>query len=183
MPENNVDYQVWLRTIGAYLDGHSASFINVLETSDGFAIRYQKDQGDPELAAAEIKYGDLQSLESSLETRRSRKRPKPPGSVGGRAHSYQNFFRALGRELHQAAAWNILLDELPHGFVLTYLYLDPRQDYNFHKRMVFVGPEEQEAVLQSAYRRRTRQPGILSRLTGAVPQSQPSLHTQSRGRP
>jgi hypothetical protein len=42
------------------------------------------------------------------------------------------------------------------GAIITYLHLDPRQDFLPRKRMVFLTVADKEVILQDAYARRQR---------------------------
>jgi hypothetical protein len=67
---------------------------------------------------------------------------------------YENFLRALGYELDRTQAYTITIDEMDDGLVLTYLFIDARQSFLPHKRMIFLAPKELETVKQDAVQRR-----------------------------
>lgn len=164
MAVERVPYQVVLRAIGAYLDEHAASAINVIETDDGFAVRYQRDPDRPDLGFGRFSNDDLVALKAHLEWHRT-----PERRSGGPARSrvgYQDFFRALGYELDQIPAYDVLLDEVEDDLLLTYLQLDPAHGVIAHKRMIKAGPAERQEVLESARGRRqaSAPSGLLDRL-------------------
>ncbi len=154
-----VPYQATLRAIGAHMDDIDASRINLLEVADGFMVRYEGKGTDGELAVVHLRHTDLLSLTHELE----RKRKRRPFSLfqanqepGG---SYENILRALGFELDQAEAYSLLIDELDDGMIVTYQYLRPSEGFQARKRMVILGTDAMEAVIESAKDRRDQPVG------------------------
>lgn len=181
MPLDKVPYEMALRSIGAYFDEHGAQEINVIETNEGFSIRYQPDPVQPDLRSGEFKYDDLESLTGHLEWHRNPRHSARNGDQNGR---YQDFFRALGHELDYVTAYDILLDEVGDSILLTYLQLDPAHSVAARKLMIMVGSKERQEVLASAHRRRiagSTQPGLLDVLAGrAKTEGQEDLETGTR---
>lgn len=68
---------------------------------------------------------------------------------------YQDFLRALGHELEQVPGYEILLEELEEGFLLTYQYLLPSEGYQPRKQMAVIAAEEREDILTRARGRRS----------------------------
>jgi hypothetical protein len=141
--QDSVRYEQVLRALGAYLDGQGAWRITVLETPTGCTVRYHH-RGTDEMALAEFGFSDL----PDTSTARGLERP------GGMAARYQDLLRALGHELDDEGAWNILLDELADGFLLTYQYVDPRHSWQPQKRTLILGADDQGMILSQAHARR-----------------------------
>ncbi|HEX6506044.1 MAG TPA: hypothetical protein VF221_00280 [Chloroflexota bacterium] len=164
---NLVSYQSVLRTVGAYLDEYAASQVTVLETPDSFAIRLKRPgvSGAPTLI--ELSYDDLVSRTSSLTRRRGRgamRAASPHVLTHGTSRLetfYQDLFRALGWELDDTSAYNILLEEVNATFLVTYMTLDRDNGYIWRKRNAQLGIGELDTVLKEAQGR--RQPPPLQR--------------------
>lgn len=150
-----VQYQQVLRSLGAYLDHEGAEQISILETSAGFALRYQR-AGAEEMVLRKFRMAELPVT-----------RGASAGAWGhGRASSYEDFLRALGHELEEEGAWSILLDELENSYLLSYHYLDPRTMYHPIKRRLHLGPDEQGMIVEYAHSRRSGSVGERGGLFG-----------------
>lgn len=158
VPRQKITYEASLRAVGAFFDNKSACRIHVLEAKEGFTVRYQKDEGSSEFFVEQLNHGDLISLGAIAE--RARRRPfsfRGGSKVKGDPHAtYEDVLRALGHELDTAEAYSILLDELEDGLLVTYQYLKPSEGFNARKRMVILGAEAMQAVLEDAHDRRER---------------------------
>jgi hypothetical protein len=158
--EEKVSYQPTLRAVGKYLDERSSCRLNVLELPDGYLVRYQGSDEAPDQIAVNFSWAQLLGQGEMLEERRTKEdrrlfssarndsAPSRPGE------GYENFLRALGYELDRSQAYTITLDEVDDGMVLTYLFIDARQSFLPHKRMVFLTPKELDTVKQDALDRR-----------------------------
>jgi hypothetical protein len=158
--EEKASYQVTLRAVGKFLDERPAFRVNLIETPDGFAIRYQADANDPAPTAAGFTWEHLLDQDGSLlkrrqhdDRKRSTGRDREPSLTQPR-DGYEDFLRALGYELDRTEAYTITLDEMDDGIVLTYLFVDARTSFLPHKRMVFLTPKEVETVKHDAVHRR-----------------------------
>ena len=158
MALDRVPYQVALRTIGAYLDERSASFINVIELQDGFAVRFQPSPNQREMVGGRLRFETLQAFKEDLESRRSKFRvggdSGEPRHLGG----YQDFLRALGYELDKVGAYDVLVEEVEEQVLVTYLQLDPAHSVVAQKRMILLGSDDRRTILQHAYLRRPHDP-------------------------
>jgi hypothetical protein len=152
MEGEQVQYQPILRALGAYLEDESARFISVIETNHGFTALYERDSGGGGAGTVEFTYDQLVDLFEELK-----RRPKPPAArrePGTLPRSYQDVFRAIGFELEQVPAHQIMLDELDDAYLLTYSYLNPLEGYMWRKTMARLGPPQVEEILTTSYKRR-----------------------------
>jgi hypothetical protein len=165
LTRERVPYQYALRALGAYLDERRANSINLLEAEGGFAVRYQPQRNLPDTVLVRVEYPELKELSAELERRRRRKSFPFGSKESAGPNSYENVLRALGYELDEVQAYSILIDEIDDGMVITYQYLSPHEGFNARKRMVILGSDAMQAVLQDAEARREhRKHGILSLL-------------------
>lgn len=142
----DVTYQWALRAIGAHLDRERGNFMSLVETPDGFALRYRRPGGASALSQFTVE--ELRAFEAEMRSQR--------GAIGprDRAQSYQDWFRALGWELDQTHAYSVVCDDLDEGVLVTYLQLDPRQGQVVEKRLAVLGPVDKVSILQEAQARR-----------------------------
>jgi hypothetical protein len=163
--ERRITYQSALRAVGAYLDEHGARRINLLESGDGFAVRYQPQRDTPDSVLVLLSTDKLLDLSAQPERKRRR---GPFGLSTSIEHgAYENVLRALGFELDQVHAYSILVDEIDEGMVVTYQYLKPAEGFNARKRMVILGAAAMQSVLNDAKsRREQRERGDLALLAG-----------------
>jgi hypothetical protein len=158
LPTNRYEtYQWLLRAVGSYLDEEPSCRISIAEVSDGFIVRIQRalHKMDPQ-----VEHFKRETLEEQLEklfaTRKPTKQAHHQGIWANFPNGHADFFRALGYELDQAKASNIVLDELEDGLVLTYTYPVDDNATQWQKRMVRLGLDEIEAILNAAFERRKK---------------------------
>lgn len=160
-------YQASLRSLGAYLDERNAHRINVIEAEAGFAVRFQPDAAVPDLILVRLSLEELSERDRDAGSL-SKRRQLPFASRNNREEStYENILRALGYELDYVEAHGVLIDELEEGIVVTYQFLKPSEGFNARKRMVILGSEALDSVLEDARsRREQRKRGVLKLLAG-----------------
>jgi hypothetical protein len=152
-------YQWQLRALGALLDEEPNCRISVAEMPDGFLVRMQRALHKLEPHVVHFKHEMLvQQLEQLLEQRKVTGKARHQGIWASFPNGHQDFFRALGYELDEASARNILIDELEDGIVVTYSYPDSSNGQAWKRRMVVLKLEDIEAVLNAAFERRKKQP-------------------------
>jgi hypothetical protein len=149
-------YQPMLRALGAFLDEEPSCRISVTEVPDGFLVRLQRALHRLEPQVLHFK---RESLKEQLDQLMQAKRP-----TGVRSHhqgvwshfpnGHQDFLRALGYELDQATADSIFIDELEDGFVVTYSCPETPDSKTWVKKMVVLGVEDIETILNAAFERR-----------------------------
>lgn len=152
----SITYQGMLRALGAYLDQEASCRITLVEMPDGFVVRMQRHLHKVEPVAWHIRHEDLQDRLRKLMTDHS-KRPhniRHQGIWARFPNGHQDFFRALGFELDDAGARQVLIDELEDGLLVTYKYRDQASDEVWRKRTIKLGESEIEAVLNAAFERR-----------------------------
>jgi hypothetical protein len=149
-------YQWLLRALGAYLDEEPSCRISLAEVTDGFLVRLQRalHKLDPQVELLK-----RETLVEQLHTLMQRGQPagqraRHQGIWSRFPNGHQDFFRALGYELDQASARGILVEELEDGVVVTYNYPDRDNGNLWKKRMVVLGVDEIEAILNAAFERR-----------------------------
>ena len=145
-------YQWLLRALGAYLDQEPSCRISLVEVPDGFVVRLQRALHKVEPQIEHFHHDTLvEQIHNLMNQGRSGARHQGIWSKFPNGH--QDFFRALGFELDEAFARNVLVEELEDGVVVTYMY--PEQgDGGFQKRMVVLGVEDIETILNAAFARR-----------------------------
>jgi hypothetical protein len=154
-------YQWLLRSLGAYLDREPSCRISLAEVSDGFVVRLQRALHKLEPQVEHFKRETLveQLKELSNQQNASQQRARHQGVWSSFPNGHQDFFRALGYELDQSAARGVLVDELEDGVVVTYSYPDPRESGAWKKRMVVLGVQQIEEILNAAFARRGKPVG------------------------
>ena len=160
-----IPYWASLRAVGAYLDERHAHNVNVLENERGFNVRYAREEHQIADEFADLQHTHLGSLTYEQDRKKRRR-----GFTFGRSHEeragyYENRLRAIGHELDSVGAYSIRLEELEEGWLLTYQYLRPTEGFNARKRMVILGIQEIQSILDDAVERRDRRKrGILTML-------------------
>jgi len=148
-------YQWLLRSLGAYLDREPSCRISLAEVNDGFLVRLQRALHKLDPQVEHLKRETLvEQLQELMMRKPAAPRVRHQGIWSRFPNGHQDFFRALGYELDQSSARGILVEELEDGLVVTYSY--PEEDGGTHwkKRMVVLGLEEIEAILNAAFERR-----------------------------
>lgn len=167
-------YQERLRAIGAYLDEYGVSQVSVIEANGGFLLRAALPPSGERGALLEFAYEDLADRHALLSRRRGRgvMAAAKPRRLSDRYRAleamYQDLFRALGWELDDSSAHNLLVDEVGSDFLVTYSARHSSNDSEWSKRSVKLGIPELETMLRDA-RGRRQLPPLQRRLIGAVP--------------
>lgn len=144
-------YEAGLQAVGAYLDSQCATEFKLLETPQGFAVRYEVARGDPESRVAFFRFKDLHQSGVEVEFLRKVRRPLGPAD-----RQYRHLLGAVGHDLDATHAVSILLDELPEALLITYEFDDPGRGYVLRKRMALAGPRDRERLMSDSHRRRMR---------------------------
>jgi hypothetical protein len=156
-------YQQLFRAVGAYLDRMPSCRITLAELSDGFLIRLHHRLHASETQTMHLQRGTLGQLIAHLETlagdlaRETVPAHKPQGLWAMLPNAHQDVFRALGYELDEAGARNVLIDELEEGMLLIYTYPESHEEASWSKRVVVLGLDELETILNTAFERRRRE--------------------------
>lgn len=148
-------YQWLLRSLGAYLDTEPSCRITLAETSDGFVVRLQRalHKLDPQVEVFR-RETLVQQLQNLMNAPKRQLHVRHQGVWSSFPNGHQDFFRALGYELDEAKARGILVDELEDGIVVTYSYPSEGNGLAMKKRMVVLGRDEIETILNAAFERR-----------------------------
>jgi hypothetical protein len=148
-------YQWLLRSLGAYLDREPSCRISLAEVNEGFLVRLQRALHKLEPQVELLRRESLVDQLNELLTRKpAGPRVRHQGIWSRFPNGHQDFFRALGYELDQSSARGILVEELEDGLVVTYSYPESDNGTHWKKRMVVLGLEEIEAILNAAFDRR-----------------------------
>lgn len=160
-------YQMLLRVIGAHLDERETAAHLIIEKPGAFLLRSERLGRNPELKLEEFTLGELEQEYHDMlsgrmgpvtgRLRRSAARRAAPSENRPRS-GYQDFLRAVGYELEEAAAYSILMAEIGEKFLLTYLQLAPQEGFLIRKRMVIVDSDARENILKVAHQRRGTSP-------------------------
>ncbi len=152
---HNAAYQWMLRAIGAYLDERAAGDVCVIETPEGFALRFAGEDAEGPLDLVRFDYDAMATYNKLLERRRQ-EQVRSRGLAEGQNHQYQDLFRALGWELDDSDARNVLITEVEDGLLLTFLALRPDSGSQWEKRSANLGETAMQAILRDARSRRRR---------------------------
>jgi len=146
-------YQWMLRAIGAFMDDEPSCRISLVEVPDGFVVRLQRHLHKLEPIVYQFDRARLlQQLRDLGRLRpKNTNHPRHQGVWADFPNGHQDFFRALGYELDQAEARDILIDEMEDGILLTYR---PANTISGHKRVVELSVAEIETILNEAFNRR-----------------------------
>jgi hypothetical protein len=159
-------YQRLLRSIGAYLDNQAASQVYVLETDDGFVVRYIVAQRPFDLTSVYLRMDDVVAIDLRYQGRRA----EGDTADEARPGRYQDLLRAIGYELEHADARHVVLDEVDGTFTLTYHYGASTRAV-LHKHRTTITPAEAEELFRRA-RARRRAPAHRGWLRRATSNSQ-----------
>jgi hypothetical protein len=153
-------YQWMLRALGAYLDEEPSCRISLVEVPDGFLVRMQRALHKLEPKVEHFKRATLrQQLDAQMRSRQvPTTRQHHQGIWQHFPNGHQDFLRALGFELDESNARNIVIDEVQDGIVLTYTHPTPAGSWE--TRMITLGLNEIETILNEAFNRR-RKPGTV----------------------
>ncbi len=148
-------YQWLLRAIGAYLDQEPSCRITLAEVADGFVVRQQRALHKLEPRMVQFRRETLvEQIHQLLSRGRGDLRVRHQGVWSKFPNGHQDFFRALGFELDEASARGVLVEELEDGIVITYNYPDAENPARWKKRLIVLGVEEIESILNAAFARR-----------------------------
>jgi hypothetical protein len=151
IPRRGVPYQDLLRGIGRALDGAGARQVCVLEVPTGFAVRYRGAEG----RQIWIGFTDGEVPVGGPESRHKPSRLLRRGLMGpSEPEGYSDLFRALGHELENTDASDIVITEQDDGLAVMYDYREPHQPLATHRVMRFLDPREQQALTEHARSRR-----------------------------
>jgi len=90
-----------------------------------------------------------------LEWRRQ-EQVRSRGLAEDQNHQYQDLFRALGWELDDSDARNVLITEVEDGLLLTFLALRPGSGTQWEKQSANLGGTAMQEILLDARSRRRR---------------------------
>jgi hypothetical protein len=140
-------YQVALRAVGASLDSLNATCYGILEISDGFVVQYSQELGSYPSTLEIVRSADLESLYKSDAQQRGTQ-----SSAGG----HQDFLRALGYVLDDAAAYSTLVEAIDDTVLVTYEYVFFAQEGGelIRKQHLVLDQEEKAALIRDARARR-----------------------------
>jgi hypothetical protein len=146
-------YQIALRAVGAWLDASGAgSDIRILETTDGFMVQQATPESTGVESSQTISFDRVWHLSGD---KKYRKRSKEKD--GG----YQNLLRAVGFELDQADAHDILLEQIGEELLLTYVYPRYQGGFSVIKQFTVIAPDARQDLIRAAQER--RKPGKIVR--------------------
>lgn len=147
----SLSYESALQAVGAYLDAECATEFQLLETPDGFAVRFEGRSVGPAPHTAFFRFADLRLAGIEMDFLH-----KIRHTLGPEDRQYRHLLAAVGHDLDEAKAVSILIDELPESLLITYEFDDPRKGYVLRKRMALAGPRDRERLLHDARQRRKR---------------------------
>ncbi|HEX6508468.1 MAG TPA: hypothetical protein VF221_12625, partial [Chloroflexota bacterium] len=141
--EDELSYESTLRGLGAWLDDRSANGITVLEIEPTYVVLFNSNGDRDPREPSDISVRELVAYESQLRTRL--------GTPGGR---YQDLLRALGHELDDLKASNLLIDEAEDEILLTYVFRPPDGRLLSRKQHSIIKRGDEASLLDKARSRR-----------------------------
>jgi hypothetical protein len=141
-----------LRALGTFLDTRPSCRITLAEVPEGFLVRLQHglDELEPDIMTF-----SHNALEDQLDLLYQRHRPvlhaRHRGVWASFPSGHSDFFRALGHELDQSGARDILIDELEDGLMVTYRRSNGTQ---VTKRSLQLDRPDIERILNQSFDRR-----------------------------
>src|SRR5947209_6500739 len=150
---SGVLYQTALRDIGAWLDEAWAAGATLVETPDGWAVRYGFERYSPPMLFKHFSRADLSDLSVHGQEQRRRSHSRPDTE-----RSRRDLFRTIGFELDNAGATNVLLDHVESDLLVTFEAQNPSQGFNWRKELLLVRPEMGSGLLERARLRRAPLP-------------------------
>ena len=162
-------YEAALRSIGAWIDERHPHQMSILETAEGFAVRWQWTSGTRAAISRHFSHEELRMFDRrGQHSRLSLQHRVVPSSGEAAAETYQDLLRALGHEFDEVTAQSLLLDELDDGFLVTYQYRDPRKSTLWRKHLAIVAIDQQRSLLNQACARRRAKTGLSARLASTA---------------
>jgi hypothetical protein len=161
---DRIPYERALRVIGKHLDVEPAYHASVLEVPEGFTVRSQPVRHRTQDRIAQFDWSRLASL-AVLHSAARQLSPRRQVHSGMWRHfpsGHEDFFRALGFTLDQEQARNISIDELPDGVCVSYMKPAGHEALFFEKCHRLYGPDEVDAMLRDAQRRRGNGSNLVS---------------------
>lgn len=149
-------YQGTLRALGAYLDQDVPGRFRVLEFPDGFMLLTENEANGEWLEETHFAYHVLNGQAQQLARGRKLLGSKYRTGWSLSKTGHQDFLRALGLELDESGARQILLDELEDGVLLTYSYLDPTHGFEWRKQLLMLRTDQIASIIDAAHGRRQR---------------------------
>lgn len=141
-------YETSLEAVGSYLDAQGATEFKLIETPEGFLVRYER-KGRSEGVMVMFRFGDLRRTALDIDVFHKVRHPLDD-------RQYRKLLRAIGHDLDSSNAVSILLDELPESMLITYEFDDPGRGYVLRKRMALAGPRDRERLLHDVTARGLR---------------------------
>jgi hypothetical protein len=134
----------------------------------GFCVQYRKDNTPGDQCTEIFTSDDLRRLADGLKLQRGLDRSAPRRRLHGTlverlAGTYQDFLRALGWELDQIPATDVLIDDLRERVVVTFGRRGHGPGQLEEKRVAVVEKEERRAILKDARDRRAPSPTLFLR--------------------
>jgi hypothetical protein len=148
-----VSYQALLRVIGAWLDDDCATGATLVETPDGWAVRYGFERHSPPALLKQFSDAALKDLNA---IRKQRRNSDP--NTRSRAGRHEDLFRTIGFELDAVGASNVLIDHIGPDLLVTFEAQHPAQGFSWRKEMLVVGSDVGDGLLQQARQRRAPVP-------------------------
>jgi len=147
-------YQVSLRAIGRYFDRNVYRHVLVSEVEDGFMARaFPGLLGNLKAEGIALPMSDVIALINNQEQARGVAVDDvrmPPLCPTG----YEDFFRAIGWDLDQAAASNVCLVELSGGILVSFTCTGQKGE--IERSQAFYDPPHIDETITRGYQRRSQ---------------------------
>jgi hypothetical protein len=154
--QQNAHYRQALRAIGRHLDSEIAFNASILETEEGFTVRYQSS---PHFDLARTLHFPWERLHDLLIFNSAGrgvpgKRKKSFGLWDNFDGGREDFFRALGTRLDDETASSVNVEELPDGIAISYVSPDRDNPLRTQKHHTVLNLDAIREVLRVAQRKR-----------------------------
>ena len=127
--------------MGTYLDTHGTEAFTLLEVPDGFTVVIEASDD-----RSVVHLGRQEIAGRMKEGKRSRASLEGIWRELGTTRS--EFLEALGIELEKRQAYNLLIDRLDDGLVVSYSFLDPLRGYSWNKSVSVLRVPELREILE-----------------------------------
>ncbi|HEX8918368.1 MAG TPA: hypothetical protein VF898_07685 [Chloroflexota bacterium] len=158
-----MNYQNALRAIGEWIDARHPRSIRIIELPDGYSLQWQWPNA-PTMYQRNFLLDELVALQ-----RRSHRQPPSFDSTGlNGSLDYQatnrNVLRAIGYEMDQVNARQLLVEQVDDSYLITYEYQNVREGTSWRKYMSVMTAQQRHNLLIEARGRRQRKTGLAARM-------------------
>lgn len=148
-PEPEPSYAQMLRAVGIWLDEEDPSSFTVVEVGGAFLVLY--DAGaEATRHSRQLSFSELTQREKELRERRGKRGEQSSPAHWSMAPSGRgDALRALGRELDETDARDIMIDQAGDRVILSFLYVEARESYQWHKGVIILDHNKLDTLIRN----------------------------------